>query len=157
MLVVDSSVWIDFFADRSTAASEELERLLYDGRTRLVVPDLVLYEVLRGFRHERPMRQARQVLGGPKDRNAANHLTRSRRSAVNRPACSLRSAVSPPARGHRSAAAQGETDQSLAGAPIARADSTIPAAAGDPTAGLGIPAGDAGLRSHHLKESSVTG
>ena len=62
MLVVDSSVWIDFFADRSTAASEELERLLYDGRTRLVVPDLVLYEVLRGFRHERPMRQARQVL-----------------------------------------------------------------------------------------------
>jgi predicted nucleic acid-binding protein len=62
VLVVDSSVWIDFFADRSTAASEELERLLYDGRTRLVVPDLVLYEVLRGFRHERPMRQARQVL-----------------------------------------------------------------------------------------------
>ena len=62
MLVVDSSVWIDFFADRSTAASEVLERLLYDGRTRLVVPDLVLYEVLRGFRHERPMRQARQVL-----------------------------------------------------------------------------------------------
>jgi len=62
VLVVDSSVWIDFFADRSTAASEVLERLLYDGRTRLVVPDLVLYEVLRGFRHERPMRQARQVL-----------------------------------------------------------------------------------------------
>ena len=62
MLVVDSSVWIDFFADRPTAACDELGRLLQDGQTRLVVPDLVLYEVLRGFRHERAMRQARLLL-----------------------------------------------------------------------------------------------
>ncbi|QXL84377.1 PIN domain nuclease [Comamonas sp. NLF-1-9] len=62
MLVVDSSVWIDFFADRPTAACDELDRLLQDGQTRLVVPDVVLYEVLRGFRHERAMRQARTLL-----------------------------------------------------------------------------------------------
>ena len=62
MLVVDSSVWIDFFADRPTAACDELDRLLQDGQTRLVVPDLVLYEVLCGFRHERAMRQARLLL-----------------------------------------------------------------------------------------------
>lgn len=62
MLVVDSSVWIDFFADRPTAACNELDRLLGDGNTRLVVPDLVLFEVLRGFRHERPMRRARSLL-----------------------------------------------------------------------------------------------
>ena len=62
MLVVDSSVWIDFFNDRDTAACDELSRLLDDGNTRLVVPDLVLYEVLRGFRYERAMRQARQLL-----------------------------------------------------------------------------------------------
>ena len=62
MLVVDSSVWIDYFADRPVAACDELDRLLQDGRTRLVVPDLVLYEVLRGFRHERAMRQARLLL-----------------------------------------------------------------------------------------------
>lgn len=62
MLVVDSSVWIDFFADRPTAACDELDRLLDDGQTRLVVPDLVLYEVLRGFRHERALRQARLLL-----------------------------------------------------------------------------------------------
>jgi len=62
VLVVDSSVWIDFFADRPTAACDELDRLLADGHTRLVVPDLVLYEVLRGFRHERAMRQARLLL-----------------------------------------------------------------------------------------------
>jgi len=62
VLVVDSSVWIDYFADRPVAACDELDRLLQDGHTRLVVPDLVLYEVLRGFRHERAMRQARLLL-----------------------------------------------------------------------------------------------
>ena len=62
MLVVDSSVWIDFFNARESVARVELRRLLDDGNTRLVVPDLVLFEVLRGFRHERPMRQARQLL-----------------------------------------------------------------------------------------------
>ena len=62
MLVVDSSVWIDFFVDRPTAACDELDRLLADGHTRLVVPDLVLYEVLRGFRDERALRQARLLL-----------------------------------------------------------------------------------------------
>ena len=62
MLVVDSSVWIDFFNARDTAARIELRRLLDDGQTRLVVPDLVLYEVLRGFREERALRQARLLL-----------------------------------------------------------------------------------------------
>jgi predicted nucleic acid-binding protein len=62
VLVVDSSVWIDFFNARDTAARVELRRLLDDGNTRLVIPDLVLFEVLRGFRYERPLRQARQLL-----------------------------------------------------------------------------------------------
>ncbi len=62
VLVVDSSVWIDYFNARDSAARDELRRLLADGHTRLVVPDLVLYEVLRGFRHERAMRQARLLL-----------------------------------------------------------------------------------------------
>jgi predicted nucleic acid-binding protein len=62
VLVVDSSVWIDLFNVRPTAARDELRRLLDDGHTRLVVPDLVLFEVLRGFRHERDARQARLLL-----------------------------------------------------------------------------------------------
>lgn len=62
MLVVDSSVWIDYFNARESTARDELRRLLADGHTRLVVPDLVLYEVLRGFRHERTLRQARLLL-----------------------------------------------------------------------------------------------
>ena len=62
MILVDSSVWIDFFVDRPTAACDALDRLLADGHIRLVVPDLVLYEVLRGFRDERALRQARLLL-----------------------------------------------------------------------------------------------
>ena len=62
MLVVDSSVWIDFFAGRTGAARSTLRRLLDEGEVRLVVPDVVLFEVLRGFRLEREFRQARALM-----------------------------------------------------------------------------------------------
>ena len=62
MLVVDSGVWIDFFNDASNPSSQLLEQLLEHGEVRLVVPDLVLFEVLRGFRHERDHRQARLLM-----------------------------------------------------------------------------------------------
>jgi predicted nucleic acid-binding protein len=62
VLVADSGVWIDFFLGRDSAGRETLRRLLRDGEVRLVVPDLVLYEVLRGFREEREHRQARALL-----------------------------------------------------------------------------------------------
>ena len=64
MVVVDSGVWIDFFNGVVNAESDELERLLASGEVRIVVPDLVLFEVLRGFRHERDHRAARELLGG---------------------------------------------------------------------------------------------
>ena len=62
MLVVDSSVWVDFFNSSSEPAVALLSHLLDRGEVRIVVPDLVLFEVLRGFRHERDYRQARQLL-----------------------------------------------------------------------------------------------
>ncbi|MBL0421749.1 PIN domain nuclease [Ramlibacter sp. AW1] len=62
MVVVDSSVWIDFFNGQPAPARDILRRLLEGGEVRIVVPDLVLYEVLRGFRHEREFRQARLLL-----------------------------------------------------------------------------------------------
>lgn len=62
MVVADSSVWIDFFNARPNPARDVLRRLLHEGDTRLVVPDLVLYEVLRGFRDERALRQARVLM-----------------------------------------------------------------------------------------------
>lgn len=62
MLVVDSSVWIDFFGPNKRPMSDLLAGLLEQGDVRLVVPDLVLFEVLRGFRHERELRQARRLM-----------------------------------------------------------------------------------------------
>lgn len=64
MLVVDSSVWIDFFLARPSTARALLRSLLDRGDVRIVIPDLVLFEVLRGFRHERDYRQARLLLEG---------------------------------------------------------------------------------------------
>jgi predicted nucleic acid-binding protein len=63
MVVVDSGVWIDLFTGRENGATAALERLLGDGHTRLVVPDLVLFEVMRGFRNESDLRIARSLLG----------------------------------------------------------------------------------------------
>ncbi len=62
MLVVDSSVWIDFFNGYDAPAAQLLGHLLDHGEVRIVVPDLVLFEVLRGFRHERDLRTARQLM-----------------------------------------------------------------------------------------------
>jgi predicted nucleic acid-binding protein len=59
VLVVDSSVWIDYFNGAPNPARNTLRKLLDAGELRIVVPDLVMFEVLRGFRHERDFRQAR--------------------------------------------------------------------------------------------------
>lgn len=64
MLVVDSSVWIDFFNGREAPAVDLLAHLLEQGEVRIVVPDLVLFEVLRGFRSERDLRTARALMEG---------------------------------------------------------------------------------------------
>jgi hypothetical protein len=56
VIVVDSSVWIDFFNGVSTPEVERLDRLL--GVTPLVVGDLILVDVVQGFRHERDVATA---------------------------------------------------------------------------------------------------
>jgi len=62
VVVADSSVWVDFFNAQPNPARDELRRMLHEGTVRIVVPDLVLFEVLRGFRHERDLRQARALM-----------------------------------------------------------------------------------------------
>ncbi len=62
MVVADSSVWIDYFNASPNPARDTLRRLLNDADARIVVPDLVLFEVLRGFRDEREQRQARILM-----------------------------------------------------------------------------------------------
>ena len=62
MVVADSGVWIDYFNAQANPARDTLRRLLQEGVTRIVVPDLVLFEVLRGFRGERDLRQAQLLM-----------------------------------------------------------------------------------------------
>ena len=62
MVVVDSGVWIDFFNGVARPEQITLQRLLTDAEATLVVPDLVLYEVLRGFRSERDYLQAERLM-----------------------------------------------------------------------------------------------
>ncbi|MFY9458532.1 MAG: PIN domain nuclease [Aquabacterium commune] len=60
MILVDSSVWIDFFRGTSTPQSERLDALL--STEPLAVGDLILTEVLQGFSSERDFNQARRLL-----------------------------------------------------------------------------------------------
>jgi predicted nucleic acid-binding protein len=91
VLVVDSSVWIDYFNDADQPAVHLLGGLLEHGEVRIVVPDLVLFEVLRGFRTERSLREARLLMeafdietaGGPAlARNAAVHYRSLRAQGI---------------------------------------------------------------------------
>ena len=60
MILVDSSVWIDYFKGTITAQTEMLDRLL--GQQPLAIGDLILAEVLQGFHHERDFNDARRLL-----------------------------------------------------------------------------------------------
>ena len=61
MIVVDSSVWISYFSrSAQTPQTQVLDDLL--GRERIVVGDLILAEVLQGFRSDRDYRDAKSLL-----------------------------------------------------------------------------------------------
>ena len=60
MIVVDSSVWIDYFNGTESAAADRLDGLL--GVTRVAVGDIVLAEVLQGFRDDAQYKIAKQTM-----------------------------------------------------------------------------------------------
>ena len=60
MILVDSSVWIDYFKGTITAQTERLDSLL--GLEPLAIGDLILTEVLQGFNKERDFNDARKML-----------------------------------------------------------------------------------------------
>ena len=61
MILVDSSVWIDYFRGTDTPQTERLDALL--GTEPLAIGDLILVEVLQGFVPERDFNRARKLLG----------------------------------------------------------------------------------------------
>ena len=60
MILVDTSVWIDFFKGVKTPQVELLDALL--GVEPLAVGDLILAEVVHGFRTDQDFNQARRLL-----------------------------------------------------------------------------------------------
>lgn len=66
MILVDSSVWIDFFRGTSNTVTEQLVKLLKGGRleAEVGVADLVIYEVMRGFDKAKDRQRAKQLLLG---------------------------------------------------------------------------------------------
>lgn len=60
MILVDSSVWIDYFRGTPTEEAERLDVLL--GLEPIAVGDLILTEVLQGFRNDREFNQAKKLL-----------------------------------------------------------------------------------------------
>ena len=60
MILVDSSVWIDYFKGTITAQTEKLDSLL--GHEPLAIGDLILAEVLQGFADETDFNHARKML-----------------------------------------------------------------------------------------------
>jgi predicted nucleic acid-binding protein len=59
-ILVDSSVWIDYFTGRATPEADHLDSLI--GRSPLLVADVVIEEVLHGLRDETHRRQAWDAL-----------------------------------------------------------------------------------------------
>ena len=59
MILVDTSVWIDFFRGADTPEADRLDKLL--GVQQVVTGDLILAEVLQGFTSERGFNQGRKL------------------------------------------------------------------------------------------------
>ena len=64
MILVDSSVWIDFFRGTSNTVTEQLVKLLKGGRleAEVGVADLVVFEVMRGFDKPKDRERAKGLL-----------------------------------------------------------------------------------------------
>ena len=59
MIVVDSSVWIDYFSGVDNAQADRLDNTL--GLKPVATGDLIMTEVLQGFRHDKDYKTARKL------------------------------------------------------------------------------------------------
>ncbi len=60
MILVESSVWIDYFRGTDSVAADRLDQLLQT--EPVAIGDLILAEVLQGFSSERDFAEARKLL-----------------------------------------------------------------------------------------------
>jgi predicted nucleic acid-binding protein len=71
VILVDSSVWIDYFRGVITPESDRLDALL--GSEPLAIGDIILTEVLQGFLSERDFNQAIRVMSSLVPVDIAGH------------------------------------------------------------------------------------
>ena len=80
MLVVDTSVWIDYFNGVENPQTNFLNTVL--DKTPIIIGDLILTEVLQGFRYDPDFEKVRRTLGKFMQENMVN-LTLAVQSARN--------------------------------------------------------------------------
>jgi predicted nucleic acid-binding protein len=62
MMLVETSVWIDFFRQVNTPQCRQLTQCLEEGSVTVGTADLVMFEVLRGFRRDAACPEAEFLL-----------------------------------------------------------------------------------------------
>jgi predicted nucleic acid-binding protein len=62
MILIDSSVWIDYFNGIQTPQTDWLDSSL--GNTPIIIGDLILTEVLQGFQSDKDFKIAKDLLFG---------------------------------------------------------------------------------------------
>ncbi len=60
MIIVDSSVWIDYFNGNPSQETDSLDSLL--GTQEILLGDLILTEILQGFQEDQEFREANRIL-----------------------------------------------------------------------------------------------
>ena len=70
MLVVDTSVWIDYFNGVENPQTDFLNTVL--DKTPILIGDLILAEVLQGFRHDPDFEKVRRAIGKYMQANMVN-------------------------------------------------------------------------------------
>ena len=60
MILVDTSVWIDYFNGQETIKTNTLDTALIDGT--VAIGDIIFLEILQGFKHDKDYNKARKTL-----------------------------------------------------------------------------------------------
>lgn len=60
MILVDTSVWVDYFNGKDTNQTDTLDNALIDGL--VVIGDVIFLEILQGFRIDSDYKQAKRTL-----------------------------------------------------------------------------------------------
>jgi predicted nucleic acid-binding protein len=60
MILVDTSVWIDYFNGKKSIQTDKLDELL--SSEQIIMGDIILSEVLQGFRKDSDFNKAREAL-----------------------------------------------------------------------------------------------